>query len=225
MYTIWLLIHWHVKSALAHCLTHTHTHTHRWTFLATFGMKYAQVVVASSGRREFELHWHSWHSLCADLHTSLAWLHMALSLKHTHTHTFEPILALHRHFDLNGHQFGIINQPGLSLTHTYVPAHMAHTWTPGMLTCGKVWMLLVMGRSHWTTYRAAILEAGRGRERDMERENEWEGQDTGRVCVCVCVCGAFSWGLSAIIGMNLKTGRGVPLNKTSGRQPQFHFLF
>lgn len=25
--------------------------------------------------------------------------------------------------------------------------------------------------------------------------------------------------------MNLKTGRGVPLNKTKGRRPQFHFLF
>lgn len=45
------------------------------------------------------------------------------------------------------------------------------------------------------------------------------------MCFYVFVCVAFSWGLSAIIRMNLKTGRGVPLNKTKGRRPQFHFLF
>lgn len=32
-------------------------------------------------------------------------------------------------------------------------------------------------------------------------------------------------GFFVFIGMNLKTGRRVPINKTSGRVPEFYFLF
>lgn len=67
--------------------SHTLPHTHITIFAHFSSIKYTQVVVASSGRREFKLHWHSWHSLSTDLHTSPACLHMALSIKTHTTHT------------------------------------------------------------------------------------------------------------------------------------------
>lgn len=128
MYTLRFLMPWHVK-VLWHTLPYTDE-----PFLPTLGIKFAQVVVASSGRREFELHWHSWHSLCTDLHTSLVWLHMALSLQHTHIHTHshssyqftdtlilpvwdnQSVSGLFRYFfHTRGHTY-----------RQYVPSHTAH---------------------------------------------------------------------------------------------------
>lgn len=79
-------------------------------------------------------------------------------------------------------------------------------------------------RKHWWSSHLWGSERGEPTERKKAR-----GRRDRKKCVCfyvfVCVRVASSWGLSAIIRMNLKTGRGVPLNKTRGRRPQFHFLF
>lgn len=54
--------------------------------------------------------------------------------------------------------------------------------TAGM--CWKVWMLLVIGRSHKMTYLAVIWETARGRKRRREGGKK---RNEGDLTVCVCV--------------------------------------
>lgn len=153
---------------------------------------------------------------------------MAQSPNLTHTHTSELILQANAlTFDSLNLPITWVNQSWaffffFAHLHTHINTTSVGTRirTAGM--CWKVWMLLVIGRSHKMTYLAVIWETARGRKGGRKKK-EWGGFDS--VCVWEREREAFSWGLSAIIRMNLKTGRRVPINKTSGRQAQFYFLF
>lgn len=204
-------------------VTHTPIFAHFWC------KNYFQVALASGGRQEFELHWHSWHSLCTDLHISLAWVHMAQSpnLTHTHTHLSSSYKLTLWHLTLWTFQsLGLINHEPFfffcTLTHTHKYHLSRHTHTDS-------WNVL-KGLNVAGDWKVSQNDLSSSDLRDSKREKEaqggrekkeWGGFDS----VCVWEREAFSWGLSAIIRMNLKTGRRVPINKTSGRQAQFYFLF
>lgn len=203
-------------------VTHTPIFAHFWC------KNYFQVALASGGRQEFELHWHSWHSLCTDLHISLAWVHMAQSPNLTHTHTSELILQANAlTFDSLNLPITWVNQSWAffffcTLTHTHKYHLSRHTHTDS-------WNVL-KGLNVAGDWKVSQNDLSSSDLRDSKREKEaqggrekkeWGGFDS----VCVWEREAFSWGLSAIIRMNLKTGRRVPINKTSGRQAQFYFLF
>lgn len=167
----------HILRSSIYCTEMCPTHTLR--FFLTFGIKYTQIVDASGGRREFKLHWHSWHSLSTDLHTSLACLHMALSIK-THTHTPKPIRSAQMHFDLND----ISLRSSISLyfiskhTHMY---HLGHMLTAGMLMCGKV----KTGSGKASQNDLSISHLRDRRKREQERQ---EG-----VCVCIRLVFYLQW--------------------------------
>lgn len=163
-------------------VTHTPIFAHFWC------KNYFQVALASGGRQEFELHWHSWHSLCTDLHISLAWVHMAQSPNLTHTHTSELILQANAlTFDSLNLPITWVNQSWAFFFFAHLHTHINTTSvgtrirTAGM--CWKVWMLLVIGRSHKMTYLAVIWETARGRKRRREGGKK---RNEGDLTVCVC---------------------------------------
>ena len=89
MNTLGLLIYQNVKVLC---------HTYKSTFCPLLVKKImSRLFLPLVAEEKFELLGHSWHSLCTDLHTFLAWVHMALhsTLTHTHTHVFELILPVH----------------------------------------------------------------------------------------------------------------------------------
>lgn len=151
-----------------HCLTRTHTHTR------FFGVKYAQVAAASGGSSGFGLHWNSWHSLFPDLHTSPVWPHMALSLKHTRTHTHPEFTDT---LIWDAIRQGIINQFGL--THTHMHRHTCSGSHGTHMAARNVWKASECWWWEDSDWRLRLRSHGK-----RKGKNE---AGTGRRDVCVCV--------------------------------------